>query len=111
MKTTIKNLFLLGIILLLGCTPSPYGSQKSLSEKEKITGPLKDASRESPVAFDDNRQVTWSSDFELVEIESEMDGHRQKAYFHTSKSGEPMPLIVSLHTWSGDYSQKDPVAE
>lgn len=65
----------------------------------------------APILFDDTREVNWGSEFELVEIVSDLDGHRQKAFFHKSKSDKPMPLVVSLHTWSGDYSQKDPIAK
>ncbi|MCB0685047.1 MAG: prolyl oligopeptidase family serine peptidase [Saprospiraceae bacterium] len=32
------------------------------------------------------------------------------AYFYSSDKEEPQPLIVSLHTWSGDYSQIDSLA-
>lgn len=57
------------------------------------------------------QQVAWTDDFKLVEIESAIDGNLQKAYFHASGSAEPAPLIVSLHTWSGDFTQEDPLAE
>ena len=66
---------------------------------------------ESFIKFDDTRQAKWSKDFEIVEIESSIDKSVQKAYFYKSKSSEPKPLIVSLHTWSGDYSQNDDKAE
>jgi len=36
-----------------------------------------------------------------------MDGKTQAAWFFKAKSTEARPLIVSLHTWSGDYNQKD----
>jgi len=50
---------------------------------------------------------SWSNDFQLVEIKSTLDDHVQKAYFYASTAADPAPLIVSLHTWSGDYTQKD----
>ena len=53
---------------------------------------------------------SWSNDFEVVEIESAIDHHIQKAYFYRSTAADPAPLIVSLHTWSGDYTQKDTLA-
>jgi len=49
--------------------------------------------------------------FEIVEIPSTLDHQIQKAYFRKSKQDRPVPLIVSLHTWSGDYSQEDPLAQ
>jgi hypothetical protein len=45
-----------------------------------------------------------------VEIPSSADGKIQKAYFYKSRKIEPRPLIVSLHTWSSDYTQKDTIA-
>ncbi len=53
----------------------------------------------------------WSKNFELVEIRSAIDDHIQKAYFYASPAAHPAPLIVSLHTWSGDYTQKDTLSE
>ncbi|MEN8229316.1 MAG: prolyl oligopeptidase family serine peptidase [Bacteroidota bacterium] len=50
---------------------------------------------------------SWSNDFKVVEIRSAMDNHIQKAYFYASTAADPAPLIVSLHTWSGDYTQND----
>lgn len=53
----------------------------------------------------------WSEAFRLVEIESSCDGKPQPAYFFTPASESPRPLLVSLHTWSGDYAQADPLAD
>ncbi|HKK10184.1 MAG TPA: prolyl oligopeptidase family serine peptidase [Bacteroidales bacterium] len=63
------------------------------------------------VQFDDTRQSKWSKEFDIVEIKSSKDNSLQKSYFYNSKSNEPKPLIVSLHTWSGDYSQNDDLAK
>ena len=52
----------------------------------------------------------WPADFSLVQIQSSMDGDLQPAYFFASKSTARRPLIVSLHTWSGNYAQHDPLA-
>lgn len=52
----------------------------------------------------------WSEEFDVVEIASHSDGYVHKAYFYPSKSKTPKPLVVSLHTWSGDYRQSDPIA-
>lgn len=66
---------------------------------------------ETYIKFDDTRQIKWDKEFEIVEIKSSKDNSLQKSYFYKSKSNEPKPLIVSLHTWSGDYSQNDGLAE
>jgi len=57
-----------------------------------------------------NKINGWNKDFELVEIKSGIDQKIQKAYFYKTKSKEPKPLIVSLHSWSGYYNQKDDLA-
>ena len=54
---------------------------------------------------------TWSDLLDVVEIESSIDGHKQLAYSYQSRSSGPMPLIVSLHTWSNDYSRYDELSE
>ena len=61
--------------------------------------------------WDNTSRRTWSDGFSLVKIQSSVDASLQPAYFLTSKPGTSKPLIVSLHTWSGDYSQNDPLAE
>ncbi|MCF6271254.1 MAG: GDSL-type esterase/lipase family protein [Melioribacteraceae bacterium] len=59
-----------------------------------------------------NKKVEeWSEAFQVVDIKSPLDGEIQKAYFYISKSEEPQPLIVSLHTWSNNYTQHDPLAK
>lgn len=66
---------------------------------------------ETYIKFDDTRQTEWNKEFELVEIKSSKDNSLQKSCFYKSKSNEPKALIVSLHSWSGDYSQNDGLAE
>ena len=51
----------------------------------------------------------WPDEFKVVDIESPIDGSLQKAYFYKTRSSKPQPLIVSLHTWSFDYSQYDSI--
>ncbi len=40
-----------------------------------------------------------------VEIPSPMDGSMQKAMFRPATGDKARPLLVALHTWSGDYTQ------
>ncbi|MCC5939505.1 MAG: prolyl oligopeptidase family serine peptidase [Lunatimonas sp.] len=63
-----------------------------------------------PIRFDDTSDSHWASDFELIDIPSSRDGSVQKAYFYKAKSTDLRPLVVSLHTWSGTYEQKDDLA-
>ncbi|WP_300703993.1 alpha/beta fold hydrolase [Bacteroides sp.] len=52
----------------------------------------------------------WDTAFVEVDIPSSIDGKTQKAYMYRSKKEMPQPLIISLHTWSGNYTQMDPLA-
>ena len=61
------------------------------------------------VFWDDTENSNWPKVFEEVSIPSSLDEHQQKAYFYKSRLEAAQPLIVSLHTWSGDYSQQDPL--
>lgn len=63
------------------------------------------------IKFDDIRKIAWGAEFKIVEIISSHDGNVQKAYFLRSRSEKPEPLVVSLHTWSGNFEQTDPLAE
>lgn len=60
--------------------------------------------------FDDTREITWSEDFKVVDIKSNSGDHIQKAYFYHAKADRARPLVVSLHTWSGNYTQRDEIA-
>lgn len=65
----------------------------------------------SILKFDDPRTAHWDQAvFKLVKIPSPVDGKIQQAYFYKSKSDKPQPLIISLHTWSGNYTQTDDIA-
>lgn len=57
--------------------------------------------------WDDTKKKDWPDEFKKVEITSSLDETIQPAYFYSSKGGESRPLIVSLHTWSGGYDQKE----
>lgn len=61
------------------------------------------------VVWDDTSHNRWSADFEEVSIPSSQDGSLQKAFMYKSSKTAAQPLIVSLHTWSGNYTQKDPL--
>ncbi len=63
------------------------------------------------IEWDESEHVIWPQEFSVVEIKSPLDGVLQKAYFHKTKKSKPQPLIISLHTWSGDYTQQDPLAK
>lgn len=60
-------------------------------------------------AWDNTTKSNWNDAFKKVEITSSLDGKTQNAYLYASKSKTKKPLIISLHTWSGNYTQKDPL--
>lgn len=59
--------------------------------------------------WDNTSKSSWNDAFKKAEIISSVDGKAQNAYWYASKSKTKKPLIISLHTWSGDYTQKDPL--
>lgn len=53
----------------------------------------------------------WSKGFVEVAISSSIDQKPQPAVFFPSPEASHKPLLVSLHAWSSDYSDLDPLAE
>ncbi|HIF30659.1 MAG TPA: prolyl oligopeptidase [Planctomycetaceae bacterium] len=53
--------------------------------------------------------IKLAGDRQRVEIPSSVDGKRQPCYVIVPKnlSRRPVPLLVSLHTWSGDVEQRN----
>lgn len=51
-------------------------------------------------------RAPWGNGFEEVSIPGPA---QQRAYFHQSRKSAP--LVVSLHTWIGDFTEVDPIAE
>jgi len=49
----------------------------------------------------------WDPDFYIAKVRSSRDGTLQKIYYYRSTAKEAEPLVVSLHTWSGNYRQSD----
>ena len=61
--------------------------------------------------WDNTARQHWPESFKDIEIPSSADGKMQNAYFYKTSSSQPRPLIVSLHTWSQSYSQRDPLVQ
>jgi len=52
----------------------------------------------------------WPDEVKYIKIKSSLDGVEQEAMFYVppteeKNSGKTIPLVVALHTWSGDFSQ------
>jgi len=72
---------------------------------------LTSSAQQEKIAWDNTFDKNWPEGFEHVTIPSSADGKLQDAVFYKSTSRKPQPLIVSLHTWSGDFRQEDPLAK
>lgn len=90
--------------------PNHWPCNRHLHQPECIWNTLKKPFSDTFTPFDDTRQSNWDTGFKVVEIQSSLDNSLQKAYFLKSKSSSPKPLVVSLHSWSGNYEQKDELA-
>jgi len=62
------------------------------------------------IKYDDTLKPTWDNAFKEVLIRSTSDTTMQKAYFYSTSLPGPQPLVVSLHTWSGNYTQIDTIS-
>jgi len=47
----------------------------------------------------------WPEEVREIEVEASVDNTIQPMLTYTAKSQEKRPLLVGLHTWSGDYRQ------
>ncbi|MEO9893015.1 GDSL-type esterase/lipase family protein [Aurantibacter sp.] len=56
--------------------------------------------------WDTTKKNEWPKECQVVRIPSTMDNEQQSAIFYAATK-ENSPLVVSLHTWSGDFTQKD----
>lgn len=54
----------------------------------------------------DPKKKKWSIDVKIVKIKSPIEREIQKRFF-TIPSITHQPLIISLHTWFGDYKEND----
>ncbi len=71
---------------------------------------IKSYAQNTKITWDNTIDKTWKFPFKEVSIYSQTDSLPQKAWFYATTSNKTQPLIVSLHTWSGTYSQEDPLA-
>jgi pimeloyl-ACP methyl ester carboxylesterase len=50
----------------------------------------------------------WPAEVRAIEYTSDADGTNQPALFYDPGGDAPKPLLVALHSWSGDYRQANP---
>lgn len=61
------------------------------------------AARDPAGAADASPTPSWPAAVREVWFPSAADGSAQPALFYAPPGDEPRPLLVALHTWSGDY--------
>jgi lysophospholipase L1-like esterase/pimeloyl-ACP methyl ester carboxylesterase len=62
------------------------------------------------VKWDDTETKNWPEAFKKIKIISSFDKSEQLCIVYASNSIKPQPLVVSLHSWSGDFLQTDSMA-
>lgn len=62
------------------------------------------------LVFNKDSKGVWPYPFRKVDIESSFDAIPQQAFFYPTQQTAPQPLVISLHTWSDDYTDYDPLA-
>lgn len=91
--------FIFILSLLTACVNTKSVSESAIDKNETI------------IPYDDTRPGHWPEPFVQVNIPSTLDSVVQKAWFYAAEdNSRPRPLLISLHTWSGDYNQKDTLA-
>lgn len=89
------------IFFLISC-----GSGQDLSKPTEST-----LEQQVSTEWDNNQEKNWPDQCKKIAIPSSLDSVDQPAYvFFPSDGLGKRPLIVSLHTWSGGYDQKDPIS-
>jgi len=97
-RKIIQKLICFSIIFIFGFLSSIYYDDVKQLIKSNI-------SWDNTVSKDFPKEITE------VSIRSSVDRNIQMAMFYSSTSFEEQPLIVSLHSWSGNYQQSDPLAK
>lgn len=72
---------------------------------------LQFSSTNAQALWDDTTTAKWKKPFQKISIISKLDKSLQPAYFYASTATQKQPLIVSLHSWSGNFEQMDSIAE
>jgi lysophospholipase L1-like esterase/pimeloyl-ACP methyl ester carboxylesterase len=75
-----------------------------------ILMPILSIAQQKDPAWDPTGKNKWLAPFQQVQITSTAGKTLQNAWYYNSHGDGLQPLIISLHTWSGDYMQEDPLA-
>ncbi len=109
MKRVMYQMITLTTIFALGVTTA--WSKSDTNATKKVQKDQGVNIKPAPVAWDDTTRKGWPQEFKLVKIPSSADGKQQPAYFLPAPQGaDKVPVMVSLHTWSAGFEQRDPLA-
>jgi len=98
LKQNLPYVFLIGFLVLLLVVYDINHGQYIQKASSSITRLIDNSGR-------------WNKKFNEVQISSKFSNDKQLAYFYKSKGENPKPLVVSLHTWGGDYAQEDELSQ
>lgn len=93
--------FVIFLVVVMGfsaATPSPFALCLVAQDTDV---PIHEVSIEPIVPPE-----PWPEGVRIVDIASTADGSLQKALFEPASRLEARPLLVALHSWSGDYLQR-----
>ena len=97
----------LGLLLLFPVIIPALISGKTISRNDRNSNKDSNIIITSP---ENETENTNPDTCNVVFIPGSLNGKIQKAYYFKTTDLSDKPLLVSLHTWSGDYSQADPLA-
>lgn len=99
----MNRLWFIIFVISTSCMSCSFTKKLAPSSSDEVTSAV--------IPYDDTRPGHWPEPFQKVQFPSPLDGEMQNAWYHSAEGSEPRPLLVSLHTWSGDYNQKDTLAQ
>lgn len=59
----------------------------------------------NPIATSQTATSGWPAGVERIDYPSLADNSAQPSLFYNPKQNKPVPLLVALHTWNGDWQQ------
>jgi hypothetical protein len=60
------------------------------------------------VMAQEDRMAGWPPEVKVIGYRSDADQTMQPALYYDPVGENPKPLLVALHSWSGDYRQANP---
>ncbi len=107
--TSLPRSFLLAskVLLVLTMANETWGQQAATTEKAVTTNEQETASTGSS-SVSPSPIKSWPPEVQVIQYLSAADNTQQPALFYDPGGDVPKPLLVALHSWSGDYTQHNP---